>query len=222
MRRHPIRLILILAVFALVGAMLTACDTTSAQRLDYIRQAVDAGAEKSQAMDAPIGELTAAITAAEAELGSADDATSETIRQYLAAAKVKLDGLVEQKGKVDTAVQQWKVKLDELGAMPTLTVGDEMAVAAEGIRQIGAIVPGPWSSLVAIAATIIGALGSLLAANERKKRQQVDTAFSEVVAGVDSVLAVVNEPESKSTIKTTLAATQSTQTRRLVALAKVA
>lgn len=209
--------VIVALAVAFIGTftLLPGCESTSAERVAEYQSYVDTAQDASASLEVELDALAPMVAEAQAGLQAAraegNTELTDKIIAYLDDAEPRLAELREKKQHADALLAAWEGRLSALQARGNITLGDELQLAGEGVREVSAGLPPPANTigyLIGLGLTIFGGAAARRASQNRKVAEDL----------VDSVDALLDQsgPDDVRDVKNTLKAKQSSATRAFV------
>jgi len=189
---------LLFSAFCLL-LLFSGCESTSAERVAAVQSVVNQANSVSQSVNASIADVNQTIAALELLNNSNITITVESkiqIQAALAAAKTKLNALVQQKQKADDVLSRAMAVLNTIDTND-VTLETELATYGQVVTAVAPSLPASISGYAYLAGILIPVLGGLvtklLLQINKIKQQTVEinkskTVLTEVVTSVDTLL----------------------------------
>lgn len=202
------------------------CGTDSAGRLHLAEKALAITAEQSALLDGRLAAIEAVLAQGQVALADPNLSSDITdrINAALARARAELAVVRPIKAKFDEVAVQLQAKVAELQAGGDVDFTDELQVIATLLGTAGPVVGGQTGQWMALAATLIGLIVGVFAKVQTVKKNQAQTAVTELVAGGQRFKREVERaPAESGTVlfaKAMGEEQKSAATRELVAIAR--
>jgi len=166
---------------------LAGCGTDTTARLELYDQAVRRLEQASEQIDSRLAAIDAFL--AQAQIALADPNLGDVAGEILAgvqAAIAKRDEALEVKQKVDTALAQIRVQIDQLKAAGSIDVSDEIGLVGSGLAAAGQASGGKTGAWLVAIGGLVAAAGGVIRGN--RAAGSARHVAEKVIASVDTLL----------------------------------
>lgn len=208
------RIFLMCLLFSVLW-ILPGCELDSAQRIALYKQAADNAARASEQLDKQLVIIEDVLKEYRQQLSDPNlsSGTVEKIKGYIDEALAKKAELLPAKVKVDTALQQIRLKLAEVQAKGTADLNDEFSVLETTLASAGGAIGGQYGAILIGISTMLPIIGGAAAAifkaikNGREakaanqKAAESQRLTEKVIASVDTLLSSKEVTNREDAIK---------------------